>query len=89
MSATSLVAAAALVRQAQRIPANELDAFIEAERHQDVADEKHSDVGSTFVGVQLDETAEQNGQGRCVEEIRPGTVPRAERGFCKTGRRGQ
>jgi len=71
MSARSLVVAAALVRQTQRIPANELDAFIEAERHQDVADEKHSDVGSTFVGVQLYDAAQQNGRGDVWNTVAP------------------
>ena len=53
----SLVAAAALVRQAQRIVADESASLVEAERHQDGAGEKHSGVGSALVGVQLDEAA--------------------------------
>jgi len=57
MPTTSLVAAAALVRQAQRIPANKPAALVEVESHQGVADERQSGVGSALVGVQLDEAA--------------------------------
>lgn len=66
MPATSLVAAAALVRQTLRIVVDEPGVLVEAARHQDIVGERHSGVGSTFVGVQLDEAAPQNGQGPCV-----------------------
>lgn len=71
MPAMSLVTAAASVRQAQRIVADEPAALVEAEGHQAVAGESQSGVGSSLVGVQLYDAAQQNGNGDVRNTVAP------------------
>lgn len=71
MPATSLVAASASVRHAQRIVAEEPAALVEAESHQGAAGESQAGVGRSLVGVQLYDAAQQTGKGDVWNTVAP------------------